>query len=180
MGATDQTKLRRRWAAIGLAGAAILIGLLFYQWRANSIVGPWADAKGNRLPDGTSDARNGFPLMIHTFNGDRHCYWESVVFLHMSWPPGTVLTGPVGDDFEEGRFRQYVRDPSGVLGDWFARNFDPDASLPRSARPTGLRRGPWELWVSPSEADRAVYLLKDGMAERWPRPRSGRHPILCN
>jgi len=83
VGDIDQTKLRRTWMAIGLAGAAVLIGLLFLQWRANSIVGPWADANGKRLPDGTSRVGNGFPLVIHTFNGDSHCDWESAVFLHM-------------------------------------------------------------------------------------------------
>jgi hypothetical protein len=173
----EHKKLRRRWMTYGLAGAVVIIGVLFYQWRANSIVGPWTDANGKRLPDGTSDARNGFPLVIHTFNGDGHCDWESVVFLHISWPPGTVY-GPVGDDSRAGRFRQYVRDPNGALGN-LARHFDPNASLPRDARPTGLHRGPWELWISPAEAERAVYLLKDGQVERWPRPRSGRLPILC-
>ena len=169
----------RRYVAVGLVAAALAVGFGLYLRHANSVVGVWSDANGNRLPDGTSDPSKGFPLVIHTFNGDSHCDWESVVFLHMSWPPGTVLTGTVGDDFGAGRFRQYVRDPNGVLGNWFARNFNPDASLPRDARPTGLNRGPWELWISPSEADRAVFLLNDGKAERWPRPRSGRLPILC-
>ena len=164
--------------AIGLAGATIVIGLLLYQWRFNSIVGPWADAQGNRLPDGTSDARNGFPLVIHTLTGSSHCDWESAVFLHMSWPPGTVLRGPIGDDYEQGSFRQYLRDPNNVLGGPLATTFDPDAPLPDDARPSGFRRGPWELWVSPSEAEQAAYLVRDDKVERWPRVIS-RRVIAC-
>ncbi len=170
MDQSAQKRLRRKWLAIGLAGAAVLIGALFYQWRANSIVGPWTDAQGRRLPDGISDPKNGFPLSLHTLKGSSHCDWESVIFLHMSWPPGTVLRSQIGDDYETGRFRQYIRDPNGALGEaYLTAGFDSNARLPSDARRTGFRRGPWELWISPTEDDRAVYVVKDGEAERWPR-----------
>jgi hypothetical protein len=119
-------------------------------------------------------------LVIHTMNGLSHCDWESVVFLDMSWPPGTIVGEHIRDGFAKGTYRQYVRDPDGVLEDFeFATTFAENAPLPSDARPTGLHRGPWQLWVSPSESDRAAYLVKGGKAERWPRA-TGNRPITCN
>ena len=172
---TPNMRRRRIWA-VGLAGLVLLAGAVLYLRHANSIVGPWTDAKGRRLPDGTS-REGGFPLAIHTMTGHSHCGWDSIVFLHIAWPPGTVLRGPIGDDFLDGRFRQYVKDPDGDLGP-FPETFDPDARLPPDARPSGFRRGPWELWISPSEAHRAIYVVRDGKAELWPRVIAN-HVIAC-
>lgn len=64
-----------------------------------------------------------------------------------------------------------MRDPNNVLG----RGFDvppPDlhAELPADARSTGYHRGDWQLWVSDTDVDEAVYLVAaGGTVERWPR-----------
>ncbi|MGH3060436.1 MAG: hypothetical protein ACRDNA_03375 [Gaiellaceae bacterium] len=37
------------------------------------------------------------------------------------------------------------------------------------ARFSGYRNDEWELWISPSEVDRHVYLVHGSAVERWPR-----------
>jgi hypothetical protein len=42
--------------------------------------------------------------------------------------------------------------------------------FPNDAEYTGYHRGDWQLWRSPGDVDRAVYLVAgDGVVERWPR-----------
>jgi hypothetical protein len=133
---------------------------------AEAVEGTWQDADGTPLPDGT-DAADDFALVIHTLEGPDHCGWTSVTFLHLGWPLGT-RTEPPGD------FRQYLRDPQGVLRERLVTPFGADGAFPADAEPTGFHRGGWELWTAPSDVDEAVYVVEGdpragGTWERWPR-----------
>ncbi len=162
---------RKLWQ-VGLGGLALSLaagaGILLAIWDSNrSLVGPWKDPAGKTLPH-----RSTGTLVLQVVDGADDCGLDSGTFLIMSWPPGTVSRGETFDDFRRGRAREYIRDPEGVirkLGLWkFASTFDPDAKLPPDASPTGFHKGPWQLWISPSN-DRAVYLVTDDKVERWPR-----------
>lgn len=89
-----------------------------------------------------------------------------MTFLSLGWPLGTEAVPP----YRESEHRQYVRDPEKALLPAFRLEpFESDVALPRDARPTGYHSGGWELWMSPSQAHRFVYLVHGGRAERWPR-----------
>ena len=135
------------------------------------LVGPWQDSAGNTVPDGTNPADD-HALLLHVLRGAEHCGWGSVIFLHTSWPLGTVTHG--GSDW-----RQYVRDPDGALGEAYGLSgpYDDNVTLPANATYSGYHRGTWQLWTSPSDADRAVYLVHNNAVERWPRAPQ---PILCD
>jgi hypothetical protein len=133
---------------------------------AAAVEGVWEDADGNLLPDGTNQDED-FSLVLHALEGPEHCGWTSVTFLHLGWPLGT-RTEPPGD------FRQYLRDPQGVLREFHAAEFGSAGSFPSDAEPTGFHRGDWELWSAPSDVDEAVYVVNGdpragGTWERWPR-----------
>ena len=92
-----------------------------------------------------------------------HCSeWAGVTFLFIGWPPGTVATQ--GD-----MARQYVRDPRGAVPRNLLDSFIRDATLPPDAEPTGYRYGSLEIFISPAEQDRAIYVVGPSGAERWPR-----------
>jgi hypothetical protein len=137
-----------------------------------SFVGTWYDEQGN--PTYFKDER-GWHLELHVINGAEHCGWQSASFLTLAWPVGSDFRG--GEDGEDAA-RSYVRDPEGVLaGDFGVPPPDLAASLPGDASHSGYHRGDWQLWVSPSDIDEAVYLVAaNGSVERW--PRSGQ-PIAC-
>jgi hypothetical protein len=133
---------------------------------AAQVEGTWTDLGGAPAPDGTE----GRPLVIHTIEGPDHCGWSSVTMLHVGWPVGTPTDG--------GGFRQYLRDPHGVLRDRVRVAYEPEATLAEDAEPTGYRIGDWELWTAASDGDEAVYVVHDtdGIVERWGRARP---PALC-
>jgi hypothetical protein len=139
---------------------------------ATAVEGVWRDGNGNPVPDGLPGTE---PLVLHAFEGAEHCGWTSVTFMTMGWPPGT----PTADS---GSYREYYRDPSGVLSISHTESFAPNAALPSDAAPTGFHRHGWELWVAPSDSHDAVYVV-DGdpaagaVVERWPRAVD---PILCD
>ena len=133
---------------------------------AAAVEGVWSDADGTPLPDGT-DASTDFGLVMHVAEGADHCGWTSVTFMNLGWPLGTQ-TEPPGD------FRQYVRDPDGVLSSVLRTPFGSDGELPADIAPSGFRRGDWELWTAPSDVADAVYVVDGdpragGTWERWPR-----------
>lgn len=137
---------------------------------AAELEGTWTDADGNPVPDG-DDPTDDFALTLHTLEGPDHCGWTSSTFLHVAWPLGS--TSAAGD------FRQYVRDPQGVLSDHL-RSSD-SVELPADAAPTGFRRGSWELWAG-SDADDALYAV-NGDPEAggtWERFARAPQPILCD
>jgi hypothetical protein len=47
--------------------------------------------------------------------------------------------------------------------------FERNPVLPPDAKPTGHRLGAIQLYVSPSDADRWIYVVGPSDAERWPR-----------
>jgi hypothetical protein len=133
---------------------------------AAAVEGVWSDADGTPLPDGT-DASTDFGLVMQVTEGPDHCGWTSVTFMNLGWPLGTQ-TEPPGD------FRQYVRDPDGVLSTSVRTPFGSDDELPADVAPSGFGRGDWELWTAPSDVADAVYVVNGdpragGTWERWPR-----------
>jgi hypothetical protein len=129
---------------------------------AAAVEGDWT------APDG-SIAPAGDPFVIQSYEGPEHCGWTSATFLSLSWPVGTPADGMADA-------RQYVRDPHGILDAETAGSFRDDTALPVDAEFTGYHRGTWQLWVAPSDADRAVYAVNadptaQGIVERWTRAR---------
>ena len=98
-----------------------------------------------------------------SYRGAEHCNWESVIFLEIAWPPGSVLRGPNAP----GSSRVFVRDPNGAF-EFDRGGFSPDAALPADAESTGFTRGGWELWTS-DEEDLHVFLVSADRIERWPQ-----------
>lgn len=109
-------------------------------------VGTWRDEQGRTL---------------ESFSGPEHCDWQSVTFLHAE---AGLLGGAVSERL------QFLRDPEGLFEAEVVVPYDADATLPEDAVDTGFRLDDLELWA---ERDRdAVYALKEGSVERWPRTRS--------
>ncbi len=127
-----------------------------------SYIGTWYDVDGN--PTYSREGR-GWYLELHVIEGPEHCGWQSAALLRLAWPLGSASTGG------EMATRLYVRDPDGVLPTAGSAPLDLAATLPEDAAYVGYHRGPWELWVSPSEVDDAVYLVagEGAVIERWPR-----------
>jgi hypothetical protein len=116
--------------------------------------GHWTDGRGEEVPDS----------VLVTYRGAEHCDWQSAVFLITGWPLGTQHATAAGA-------RMYVRDPEGLFPDLLLATFDAETELPHEARFTGYRRGDAELWISPAEAGRAIFIVRGDDAERWPRAR---------
>lgn len=95
--------------------------------------------------------------------GSSHCGWESARLLHLSHPDGTLD-------------RQYVRDPDGVLpAEPLLDRYQENVSLPPDAFDSGYRSADGlAIWFT--ESDLSLYVVGDGVAERWPRARE---PIGC-
>lgn len=101
-----------------------------------------------------------------SYDGARHCDPQSVTFLAVAWPPGRVASS-----IDAPTVRQYVRDPDRHYRQApFRGRFARDVPLPPDARATGYHHGPYALWVSPSDADRHVYVQGPDGVERWARP----------
>lgn len=135
----------------------------------SGVEGIWFDGNGVPLPNGSPDS-TGTVLVV--FRGAEHCQWGSASFMHVGWPLGTAA-----NSLED--WRQYVRDPKGLFDDGALQvGFLSDTSLPADAADTGYQRGPWQLWMSPSQADDAVFVVNEDTAavERWGRSSQ---PILC-
>jgi hypothetical protein len=156
-----------RWVALLLVAGVALAGCSLWpgpydqsQPPPSPYAGTWQDRDGKPVPDGTKGGR----LMMVSFDGPRHCDWESVTFLQLAWPPGRVAATD-----QAGNVRQYLRDPNGVLAALSARGGFGRAALPADARDTSYRHGAYHLWVSRLDADRFVYVVGPGGVERWPR-----------
>jgi hypothetical protein len=151
------------WLVGLLLASAVLAAVVLPRWtsfRTQDLVGSWQDSAGHKLPDGTDGPE--FPLVVHTIRGSEHCNWQDVIFLDLTWPPGTVHSGPVDDEI-----RQYIRDPNGKLASHVLDPYDPRVSLPPTAAPTGFTRLGNKLFVEP---DGAAYIQRpSGAVERWGR-----------
>jgi hypothetical protein len=132
--------------------------------------GAWFDASGRPLPNGSPDDTGN---VLNVYRGASHCQWETVTFMNIGWPVGTLSNA-------QGDWRQYVRDPNGLFDDGALHvGYLSDTSLPSDAEDTGYHRGPWHLWVSPTQADDAVFVVnaETSAVERWGRATP---PILCD
>lgn len=106
----------------------------------------WVDRDGNRVP--TS--------VVTSFQGAKHCDWESVEFLSY-------------------QNRTYVRDPRGVIeGIAFVAPYDGDSDLPGDAYDTAYHHAGRELWISADES--MAYIVTDDVVEAWP---SAEKPVTC-
>ncbi len=130
---------------------------------AAAVTGDWTAPDGSTAPNGIDGDER---LVMHSYQGAEHCG------LDVRHAPLARLAGRHGDRNGD-RARQYVRDPQGIFSSSIAGSFDGDATLPDDAADTGYHRGDWQLWVAPSDADRAVYLVNADPAshvvERWAR-----------
>jgi hypothetical protein len=123
-------------------------------------VGTWYGPDGEPLPTGQ-------PFVMDLYRGPTHCDWQDHLFLILSWPLGTRVTGP----FMSSRHtRMFVRPPGTSTESDFplATSFEPDAGLPPAARDTGFTRDGWHLWVDDSRIDTSVWLVNGSTVERWP------------
>ena len=64
---------------------------------------------------------------------------------------------------------QYIRDPANAFDT--VGHFEPSVAKPPDAYDTGYSYGSMELWRSASVGNDAVFMLRDGIWERWPRAR---------
>ena len=132
------------------------------------LLGPWTDADGQVLPDGTA-ATNGL-LVVATSSGSTTCTADGTVFLQLAWPVGTEVDLFAGTWSEEDAPR-FIRDTAGSAMDTVGSS-DLDTRLPTSARPTGFNRAGNSISVDPEEV--AVYVSRpDGTVEQWARLRGG-------
>jgi hypothetical protein len=123
-------------------------------------VGIWYDAEGEPL----SRER---PLVMQVYRGSQHCGWQDLIFLLVSSPLGSEIPGAY---LADERTRTFVRlsTSDDLPIEYFAATFDADADLPSNARDTGFHRDGWHLWVVDDRIDRAVWLVRDEIVERWP------------
>ena len=110
----------------------------------------------------TRDGNKVSEFELVTAAGPGHCGWESATYLTIGWPPPTVSSNATGAHL-------YIRDPRGVVNSSYRDGLVLHATLPSDARPTGHRHGAIEIYVSPSDQDRAIYVVAPDGAERWPR-----------
>jgi hypothetical protein len=100
---------------------------------------------------------------IESYQGEEHCDWQAVHFLHVAWPLDRLVAT---------ERRQFVRDPEGALDiPALQMGFRPDADLPPGAAPTGYVNDGTELWFAPSDQDQRAYLVSESgsRVEAWPR-----------
>lgn len=157
-------------------GAVVVLALVAFAalgWRAN-LLGvrterPLGSVAGvfDRTPPHpgyawTREGRAVSQFELVTIAGPAHCGWESATFVFIGWPPGTVAPDASGA-------RQYIRDPQGVIDGRYRELLERDVKLPSDAKPTGHRLGAIELYVSPSDDDRWIYVAGPSNVERWPR-----------
>ena len=115
---------------------------------------------------GTAWTRYGHQVpysVVDAAAGPSHCGWESATFLTVGWPLGTSAQ-------HASHARQYIRDATKVVPRSHLRSkFAVDVRLPTDARNTGYRDGNVQLYLAPSDEDRAIYVVAAGRIERWPR-----------
>jgi len=149
-----------RWGVEGLL--VVVLGLLvgaIYQWWVGD-GGQWRDADGRSLPDG--DGEDG--ISMSSMPGAEHCGWESVTFVEVAWPPGSVEP-PDGD------VRQFVGDPDGILDglDNLSGSYEDPANAPPDVVATGVHTDDVELWIAGSDPDAIFLRNSSGTYQRWPR-----------
>ena len=165
--------IRRHIWIVGVAVAVAVLGgvLLFLATRDEGLPryleGRWHDGDGAVVPDGTDRGKD-FALGVRVVQGPQHCDWESVTFLQVAWPPGSVATF---GEHPQGELRDFVRDLDHVLGEWegLSGEFGRRVVPPGDVEPTGLHADRVELWIAASDGDAAYLRRSNGTFERWPR-----------
>jgi hypothetical protein len=96
----------------------------------------------------------------------------------------TILTigRPLGAPLDPLDRWEYVRDPDGTFrtNGWLAGRYNGDTQLPVDAEDTGWGNGNVDLWISPSNLDRGIYLVRGRTVERWGRAGPSWGVIDCN
>lgn len=104
-----------------------------------------------------TDVWTGDGHVVATYDGSKHCNWDSVHFMEI--------------DRE-----QYVFDPGSTIDrHLLAGEPENDAELPSDAVDTGMRRGNAALWL-PADGQAAYVVSKDNV-QKWPRAVT---PIGCD
>jgi hypothetical protein len=107
-------------------------------------IGVWEDESGRRVP----------VTRIQSFQGAEHCSWTDITFLRVK---------------RKQKANWYVRDTKGEFGELLRTTFAGDATLPRGATDTGLRRGGRQLWIGPDREAAYLVSLDDPQdVDRWP------------
>jgi hypothetical protein len=135
--------LRRNLRIVGATVALTLVTMLVACAASER---QWLDEQGN--------------VAALEYQGAEHCGLQSARFL--------LVGPPDGSDY-----RQYVRDPSGVLrddGDLLGE-YERAAELPANATDTRITRDGLTLWSIPG--DEAIYVVAHDHVEKWPRAASG-------
>ncbi|MCZ2818201.1 hypothetical protein [Modestobacter sp. VKM Ac-2984] len=137
----------RRQTCAGALAVSLAIGAGACGEPSSPFLGPWEDV------DGTLGQE-----VLTVYRGEEHCDLEAALFLHLAGPPGT------------GEWRQFVRDPEGVVSPTLSAAFDGDARLPADAAPTGYRtESGVQLWLPSGDAPRQVFLVTaPDDVEAWP------------
>jgi hypothetical protein len=155
----------RRWIIAIAATSAVLIAA--FMVNAASPIGPWRTAHDSSIGFGQR------PFIADITRGPSHCGQQRTAFLTMAWPPGSEIDG---QRFPPSASRDFAwndrNDLTGMSPTGDAMLTD---ELPADAVDTGLRRGSWELWTSPSLGDAAMFLKSGAYIQRWPRV----HPLAC-
>jgi len=132
--------------------------------------GRWRDGDGAVLPDGRDRGKD-FALGVRVVQGPEHCDWQSVMFMQVAWPPGSVATF---GEHPQGELRDFVRDLNHVLGEWPGLGeFEHRVAPPPDVEPTGIHADSVELWIAASDDDAAYLRRSNGTFERWPRAEGG-------
>lgn len=89
---------------------------------------------------------------------------------------------PVGAPLDPLVRWEYMRDPDGeaLANDWLTAPWDGAAAMPPDAVATGWTNGNIDLWTSAAEQDAAIYVVRAGIVERWPRAAESWGVTDCN
>lgn len=133
----------------------------------------WAACDPSELPAGVAAGlgvevwldQDGQPVpvtRVESYAGPEHCDWQDITFLTL--------------DSRSDRPRQFLRDPTGELGDLLRTSYAARVRLPRDAVDSGFRRDGRELRLAADGS--AAYLVVPGESsgERWP---ASKERIAC-
>lgn len=140
--------------------------------------GPGLDVN-RREPRRTWCDENGAGRLIRVpeqlyFNARFPCDRGRIAILSIGRPVGAPLDPLV-------RW-EYMRDPDGeaLANNWLTAPWDGTAALPPDAVKTGWTNGNIDLWTSAIEKDAAIYAVRSGTVERWPRAAESWGVTDCN
>jgi hypothetical protein len=104
------------------------------------------------------------PQVVQTFPPPQHCGDMASMFLVIGWPLGHA-------EPNLSNARWYVRDPAPFMKGLLLGEFAVDVTPPQDARYSDYHNATYQLWLSPSDEDSAVYMKTATSFERWPRAK---------